>query len=145
MINRPMLMWFQVPERASDIVEQHRSQADPKLLNRLQKVCATLVLDMPAYTSTYTFPAFRRTSHLVARRVVQSARTSRSPRDYQVRPHYRVPLTQLISGSSKFLLPLVSYVFNDGPWRDTQIRLKYDPRTDPEARLCVEAVTKPVP
>lgn len=41
--------------------------------------------------------------------------------------------------SSKFLLPLVSYVFNDGPWRDTQVRLKYDPRTDPDARLYVDA------
>ncbi|KAF9821024.1 hypothetical protein IEO21_01001 [Rhodonia placenta] len=37
--------------------------------------------------------------------------------------------------NSKYLLPLVSYVFADGPWRDTQIRLGYDPREDPEARF----------
>ncbi|KAH9940563.1 RNA polymerase III transcription factor IIIC subunit-domain-containing protein [Amylocystis lapponica] len=37
--------------------------------------------------------------------------------------------------NSKILLPLVSYVFEDGPWRDTQIRLGYDPRQDVEARL----------
>ncbi|KAI0786417.1 RNA polymerase III transcription factor IIIC subunit-domain-containing protein [Abortiporus biennis] len=37
--------------------------------------------------------------------------------------------------NSKFLLPLVSYVFADGPWRDTQVRHGYDPRTDPSARF----------
>ncbi|OBZ71904.1 Transcription factor tau subunit sfc1 [Grifola frondosa] len=37
--------------------------------------------------------------------------------------------------NSKFLLPLVSYVFEDGPWRDTQVRLGYDPREHPEARI----------
>ncbi|KAI0734983.1 RNA polymerase III transcription factor IIIC subunit-domain-containing protein [Fomitopsis betulina] len=37
--------------------------------------------------------------------------------------------------NSKVLLPLVSYVFQDGPWRDTQIRLGYDPRQDREARF----------
>ncbi|THH03585.1 hypothetical protein EW145_g6165 [Phellinidium pouzarii] len=30
--------------------------------------------------------------------------------------------------NSKFLLPLVSYAFVDGPWRDTLIRFGYDPR-----------------
>ena len=39
--------------------------------------------------------------------------------------------------SSKYLLPLVSYVFEDGPWRDTYVRLGYDPRVDPDARLYV--------
>ncbi|THH33805.1 hypothetical protein EUX98_g447 [Antrodiella citrinella] len=43
--------------------------------------------------------------------------------------------------NSKFLLPLVSYVFQDGPWRDTQVRLGYDPRTQPEARL---NINKPI-
>ncbi|KAL0949601.1 hypothetical protein HGRIS_009648 [Hohenbuehelia grisea] len=37
--------------------------------------------------------------------------------------------------NSKILLPLVCYVFQDGPWRDTLIRLKYDPRKDREARF----------
>ncbi|KAH9918126.1 RNA polymerase III transcription factor IIIC subunit-domain-containing protein [Fomitopsis serialis] len=37
--------------------------------------------------------------------------------------------------NSKVLLPLVSYVFQDGPWRDTQIRLGYDPRQDKQARI----------
>ncbi|PCH41610.1 hypothetical protein WOLCODRAFT_17227 [Wolfiporia cocos MD-104 SS10] len=37
--------------------------------------------------------------------------------------------------NSKYLLPLVSYVFQDGPWRDTQIRLGYDPRKDRNARF----------
>ncbi|KAI0951979.1 hypothetical protein AcV7_007922 [Taiwanofungus camphoratus] len=37
--------------------------------------------------------------------------------------------------NSKYLLPLVSYVFQDGPWRDTQIRLGYDPREDRQARF----------
>ncbi|KAH8830172.1 RNA polymerase III transcription factor IIIC subunit-domain-containing protein [Flagelloscypha sp. PMI_526] len=36
---------------------------------------------------------------------------------------------------SKPLLPLVSWVFHDGPWRDTLIRFGYDPRTDPKARF----------
>ncbi|KAH0839666.1 RNA polymerase III transcription factor IIIC subunit-domain-containing protein [Lanmaoa asiatica] len=37
--------------------------------------------------------------------------------------------------NSKVLLPLVCYTFQDGPWRDTLIRLKYDPRNNPEARF----------
>ncbi|EJF63038.1 hypothetical protein DICSQDRAFT_179694 [Dichomitus squalens LYAD-421 SS1] len=37
--------------------------------------------------------------------------------------------------NTKYLLPLVSYVFEDGPWRDTYVRLGYDPRVDPEARF----------
>ncbi|KAF8845693.1 hypothetical protein BDN67DRAFT_1006961 [Paxillus ammoniavirescens] len=37
--------------------------------------------------------------------------------------------------NSKLLLPLVCYMFQDGPWRDTLIRFKYDPRKDPEARF----------
>ncbi|KAJ7283802.1 RNA polymerase III transcription factor IIIC subunit-domain-containing protein [Mycena rebaudengoi] len=36
---------------------------------------------------------------------------------------------------SKLLLALVCYVFNDGPWRDTLVRLGYDPRKHPEARF----------
>lgn len=43
----------------------------------------------------------------------------------------------MIDFSTKYLLPLVSYVFQDGPWRDTQVRLGYDPRQDPQARLYV--------
>ncbi|KAI5125023.1 hypothetical protein M0805_007447 [Coniferiporia weirii] len=37
--------------------------------------------------------------------------------------------------NSKFLVPLVCYVFADGPWRDTLIRFGYDPREDPTARF----------
>ncbi|KIY49557.1 hypothetical protein FISHEDRAFT_41503 [Fistulina hepatica ATCC 64428] len=37
--------------------------------------------------------------------------------------------------NSKVLLPLVCYVFQDGPWRDTLVRFSYDPRKDPEARF----------
>ncbi|KAH7887903.1 RNA polymerase III transcription factor IIIC subunit-domain-containing protein [Phlebopus sp. FC_14] len=37
--------------------------------------------------------------------------------------------------NSKVLLPLVCYMFQDGPWRDTLIRFKYDPRKDPNARF----------
>ncbi|KIM91005.1 hypothetical protein PILCRDRAFT_159710 [Piloderma croceum F 1598] len=36
--------------------------------------------------------------------------------------------------NSKLLLPLVCYVFQDGPWRDTLVRFSYDPRKDPNAR-----------
>lgn len=35
--------------------------------------------------------------------------------------------------NSKPLLPLVCYVFQDGPWRDTLVKFQYDPRRDPEA------------
>ncbi|EKM59615.1 uncharacterized protein PHACADRAFT_205839 [Phanerochaete carnosa HHB-10118-sp] len=89
-----------VPERASDVVEQHRSQADLKLLERLEK----FFKERPIWSRAALFN--------------------------QLEPH---EVREIIN--SKFLLPLVSYVFNDGPWRDTQIRLKYDPRTDPEARF----------
>ncbi|KAJ7591219.1 RNA polymerase III transcription factor IIIC subunit-domain-containing protein [Mycena floridula] len=37
--------------------------------------------------------------------------------------------------NSKVLLPLVCYVFQDGPWRDTLVRFGYDPRKDIEARF----------
>lgn len=46
--------------------------------------------------------------------------------------------------SSKIMLPLVCYVFQDGPWRDTLVRFGYDPRTDPNARLCVSSHSCPV-
>jgi general transcription factor 3C polypeptide 5 (transcription factor C subunit 1) len=38
--------------------------------------------------------------------------------------------------SSKNMLPLLAYVFSDGPWRDTHIRFGYDPRQKPETRMC---------
>ncbi|KZS98062.1 hypothetical protein SISNIDRAFT_405697 [Sistotremastrum niveocremeum HHB9708] len=37
--------------------------------------------------------------------------------------------------NAKQTLPLVSYIFQDGPWRDTNVRLGYDPRTDKETRF----------
>ncbi|KAJ7774340.1 RNA polymerase III transcription factor IIIC subunit-domain-containing protein [Mycena maculata] len=37
--------------------------------------------------------------------------------------------------NSKPLLASVSYVFHDGPWRDTLIRFGYDPRKHPSARF----------
>ncbi|KAJ7368086.1 RNA polymerase III transcription factor IIIC subunit-domain-containing protein [Mycena albidolilacea] len=37
--------------------------------------------------------------------------------------------------NSKPLLPMVCYVFSDGPWRDTLIRFGYDPRKNPDARF----------
>lgn len=40
---------------------------------------------------------------------------------------------------SKELYSLVAYTFSDGPWRDSLVRFGYDPRTDPESRLCVAA------
>eukprot|EP01125_Pyxidicula_operculata_P011073 TRINITY_DN3616_c0_g3_i1.p1 TRINITY_DN3616_c0_g3~~TRINITY_DN3616_c0_g3_i1.p1 ORF type:complete len:635 (+),score=194.89 TRINITY_DN3616_c0_g3_i1:166-2070(+) len=35
----------------------------------------------------------------------------------------------------KALLPLVSYTFSDGPWRNCWVRLGYDPRKNPQSRL----------
>lgn len=35
--------------------------------------------------------------------------------------------------NSKLVWALCSYVFHDGPWRDTVIRMGYDPRQEPEA------------
>lgn len=37
--------------------------------------------------------------------------------------------------NSKVMLPLVCYVFQDGPWRDTLVKFGYDPRADPNARF----------
>ncbi len=37
---------------------------------------------------------------------------------------------------NKSCWPMISYTFADGPFRDLVIRYGYDPRTDPEARLC---------
>ncbi|KAF9780292.1 RNA polymerase III transcription factor IIIC subunit-domain-containing protein [Thelephora terrestris] len=37
--------------------------------------------------------------------------------------------------NSKIHLPLVAYVFQDGPWRDTFVRFGYDPRKDINARF----------
>ncbi|KIO32752.1 hypothetical protein M407DRAFT_66276 [Tulasnella calospora MUT 4182] len=36
---------------------------------------------------------------------------------------------------SKMIIPLVSYAFNDGPFRDMYIRFGYDPRNDVDARF----------
>ncbi|KAG9047485.1 tau 95 subunit of transcription factor TFIIIC [Tulasnella sp. UAMH 9824] len=36
---------------------------------------------------------------------------------------------------SKMIIPLVSYAFNDGPFRDMYIRFGYDPRKDVDARF----------
>lgn len=43
--------------------------------------------------------------------------------------------------SSKIVLPLAAYVFNDGPFRDAYVRFGYDPRKDVEARLYVQRLT----
>jgi general transcription factor 3C polypeptide 5 (transcription factor C subunit 1) len=37
--------------------------------------------------------------------------------------------------NSKILLSLVSYIFSDGPWRDTLVAFGYDPRKHPESRI----------
>ncbi|KAL4076007.1 RNA polymerase III transcription factor IIIC subunit-domain-containing protein [Scleroderma citrinum] len=37
--------------------------------------------------------------------------------------------------NTKIMLPMACYMFQDGPWRDTLVRFKYDPRKDPEARV----------
>ncbi|KAF8525363.1 RNA polymerase III transcription factor IIIC subunit-domain-containing protein [Gautieria morchelliformis] len=37
--------------------------------------------------------------------------------------------------NTKYLIPLFSYVFIDGPWRDTLIKLGYDPRVDVASRF----------
>lgn len=47
------------------------------------------------------------------------------------------PCSYMGLSSSKNMLPLVAYVFTDGPWRDTHVRFGYDPRKDIEARLYV--------
>lgn len=79
---------LQVPERASDIVEQHRSQAEPKLLKRLEEVRhAFVVLRTIVLTRIYPCPALRRTSYLVTKCPVQPARASRSPRNHQACPY----------------------------------------------------------
>ncbi|KAJ3723184.1 RNA polymerase III transcription factor IIIC subunit-domain-containing protein [Lentinula raphanica] len=37
--------------------------------------------------------------------------------------------------NSKVILPLVCYVFHDGPWRDTLVKIGYDPRKSPDGRF----------
>ncbi|TFK55860.1 hypothetical protein OE88DRAFT_1716528 [Heliocybe sulcata] len=37
--------------------------------------------------------------------------------------------------NSKIMLPLVSYAFSDGPWRDTLMRFGYDPRKESNGRF----------
>ncbi|THH00418.1 hypothetical protein EW026_g2132 [Hermanssonia centrifuga] len=89
-----------VPDKPSQVIEEQRSQADQKVLKRLEE----LFQERPIWTRTAIFNQLD--SHEV-REIV----------------------------NSKFLLPLISYVFQDGPWRDTQIRLGYDPREDLQARF----------
>jgi len=43
--------------------------------------------------------------------------------------------SKMVSCRSKILLSLVCYVFQDGPWRDTLVRLGFDPRKEVAARL----------
>src|SRR4051794_24707202 len=63
----------------------------------------------------------------------------RGSRNSQVRlfsfPIKFVVKNNVYPDSSKLILPLVCYVFQDGPWRDTLVRFGYDPRKDVEARL----------
>ncbi|KAI0643723.1 RNA polymerase III transcription factor IIIC subunit-domain-containing protein [Trametes meyenii] len=89
-----------VPNNPSPAVEEQRSQADKKILKRLED----LFEERPVWTRAAIFNQF----------------TPMEVRDII---------------NSKYLLPLVSYVFEDGPWRDTYVRLGYDPRQDPEARF----------
>ncbi|GJJ07427.1 hypothetical protein Clacol_001629 [Clathrus columnatus] len=37
--------------------------------------------------------------------------------------------------NTKYIIPLVCYVFIDGPWRDTLVRFSYDPRRDNVSRF----------
>ncbi|CDO74112.1 hypothetical protein BN946_scf185043.g162 [Trametes cinnabarina] len=89
-----------VPDKPSAAVEEQRSQADKRILKRLEE----LFEERPVWTRAAIFNQF----------------TPMEVRDII---------------NSKYLLPLVSYVFEDGPWRDTYVRLGYDPRQDPEARF----------
>ncbi|KAG8724936.1 tau 95 subunit of transcription factor TFIIIC [Ceratobasidium sp. 395] len=43
--------------------------------------------------------------------------------------------------NTKVHIALVSYTFSDGAWRDTLLRLGYDPRKDPQARLLLASDT----
>lgn len=44
-------------------------------------------------------------------------------------------VTKFSNEQMKVLLPSVAYYFMTGPWRITWVRLGYDPRQDPSARI----------
>ena len=46
---------------------------------------------------------------------------------------FLIMLRKLTTQSAKTAWTMCSYVFQEGPWRDTVIRIGYDPRQDPQA------------
>lgn len=89
---------------------------------------------------THSITAPPRETHMDPSGPVQPIHACGSQGYSQVRlPHYSTTLRLSLihitpSTSSKVMLPLSCYVFQDGPWRDTMIRFCYDPRLDKEAR-----------
>ncbi|KAI0698905.1 RNA polymerase III transcription factor IIIC subunit-domain-containing protein [Cytidiella melzeri] len=114
-----------VPDKPSDIIEKQRAGADQKLLARLQEVRPSSALPQPlspaVHSSTHHLPVqLFQQRPIWTRTAIFNQLTALEVRDIL---------------NTKYLLPLVSYVFQDGPWRDTQVRLGYDPREHPEARI----------
>jgi len=60
---------------------------------------------------------------------------------FQQKPIWsRIALAAQLASSSavlalKAVLPVVAYYFTSGPWRSMWVRLGYDPRTDPRAKV----------
>ncbi|PFH50545.1 hypothetical protein AMATHDRAFT_144829 [Amanita thiersii Skay4041] len=106
-----------VPDKPPQVVNQGRDQVDQKILQRLN----ALFKKRPVWTRMSLLNQFP----------VNETREIMK---------YDLSIEGMYFGcshmnSSKLLLPLVCYVFQDGPWRDTLVRFGYDPRKDPSARL----------
>ncbi|TFK27098.1 hypothetical protein FA15DRAFT_587283 [Coprinopsis marcescibilis] len=102
----------QVPLNPPEAVEKARDQANAKLMERLHEELLCSVTDMRLQLFSER-PIWTRMSLFNQFTALESREIL----------------------NSKVMLPLVCYVFQDGPWRDTLVNFGYDPRVDNGARF----------
>ncbi|KAJ3886126.1 RNA polymerase III transcription factor IIIC subunit-domain-containing protein [Lentinula edodes] len=98
------------PGKPPTNVEAVREQVDKDILNKLDELFA----QRPVWTRA---SLFNQISTTIAKEI------------YKSKAHHL--------SCSKVILPLVCYVFHNSPWRDTVVKLGYNPRKNPERRLDV--------
>lgn len=129
---------LQIPQNPPPPVESERNAVNQTLLTKLVEVYAlvyTPVFDHADFYQRFKErPIWTRTS-LLNQFTSAEARDILKYRPFTLTCYHH--LAEHHFPSSKPLLPLVCYVFQDGPWRDTLVRFQFDPRKEPEARLCV--------
>ena len=121
-----------VPVKPPAIVEEARHLTNPELVEKVAKVRLRVVTRVgmghvlkagmgSCSRHDLCGQGWRSTTRLALRRNARSK--SEQPQSQSMKD-----CLFMVLGSSKLVMPLVAYIFSDGPWRDTFIRLGYDPR-----------------